>query len=233
VRATQRLCNAVQEAAIQHFVHVSSIAVYDWSRIDGLLDENCPLVSIADAPTPYAASKLRQEQITAPLGEGRLRLTTIRPGFLWGSSRLWVDGVGRQLAAGYLLVSPQALVPLSYVENCADAVATIVERKTSGAFNVVDQLDISRARYLAEYIRGTGKRGFVIPISYQLGLTTVSALSRVFGDMLSLRSLPSLVDRSRFEAQFKPVTVKAEKIRRELGWYPPFDFAESAKRSFA
>jgi nucleoside-diphosphate-sugar epimerase len=229
--ATERLCAAVRGTAVRHFVHVSSLAVYDWSGTAPMIDENSPLVPSAVAPTKYTKSKVRQEQAVAALADADVTTTILRPGFIWGTPRIWIDGVGRQLPGCYLLVSPDAPVPLTYVENCADVVVKAVDCSWSGTFNVVDYPSVSRGRYLDEYIRNTGRFGVVVPVSYGFGLRAVAAISNVVGKMSWLDKMPSLLDPVRFEAQFKPVTVTSDKIRREMQWHPPLDFEECVRRS--
>lgn len=232
VRGTARLCEAISASQVKRVCHVSSLAVYDWSGADKVLDEQCPLAQIAMAPTDYARSKLRQEELVNGLEGSKPIVTIVRPGFIWGRTRLWVDGVGRRLPRAYLLVAPEASVPLTHVDNCADAVVTAA-LDGEGTFNIVDEPSISRRQYLQAYVAGSGASGVVIPISYQAGLSLVTSLRKVFKGMLKVKRLPSLLDPIRFEGQFKPIVVSADRIRHELGWTPPLGFASAAARSFA
>ncbi|MBR0685652.1 NAD(P)-dependent oxidoreductase [Bradyrhizobium manausense] len=231
VLGTARLCEAISASQVKRVCHVSSLAVYDWSGADNILDEQCPLAKIATAPTDYARSKLRQEELVRALDGSERVVTVVRPGFIWGPTRLWVDGVGRRLPRAYLLVAPEASVPLTHVDNCADAVVSAA-LEGEGTFNIVDAPSVSRRQYLQAYVAGTGASGIVIPITYQTGLRLVTSLQKVFKGMLKTKRLPSLVDPIRFEGQFKPVVVSADKIHRELGWTPPMGFASAANRSF-
>jgi len=231
VRGTSRLCEAISASQVKRICHVSSLAVYDWRAANNILDENCPLAEIATATTDYAKSKLRQEESVKAL-EGSMNVVTIvRPGFIWGRTRLWVDGVGRRLPRGYLLVAPAASIALTHVDNCADAVVTAA-LGGKGTFNIVDEPQISRRQYLQAYVAGSGASGIVIPISYQAGLRVVILLRHIFKVMLKIRRLPSLFDPARFEGQFKPIIVSADRIRHELGWTPPLGFASAVDRSF-
>lgn len=232
VRGTARLCEALSASQVKRVCHVSSLAVYDWSGVDKVLDEQCPLAGIATAPTDYARSKLRQEEFVKGLEGSKPIVTIVRPGFIWGRTRLWVDGVGRRLPRAYLLVAPEASVPLTHVDNCADAVVTAA-LEGEGTFNIVDEPSISRRQYLQAYVAGSGASGVVIPMSYQTGLRLVTSLRKVFKGMLKVKRLPSLLDPIRFEGQFKPIVVSADRIRHELGWTPPLGFASAADRSFA
>ena len=232
VRGTARLCEAISASSVKRICHVSSLAVYDWSGVDNVLDEQSPLAEIATAPTEYARSKLRQEELVKGLEGSKLVVTIVRPGFIWGQTRLWIDGVGRRLPCAYLLVAPTAPVPLTHVDNCADAVVTVA-LGGKGTFNIVDGSSISRRRYLQAYVAGSGETGIVISISYQTGLSFVTLLRKVFKGMLKIKWLPSLLDPIRFEGQFKPIVVSTDRIRHELGWTPPLGFASAANRSFA
>lgn len=231
VLGTARLCEAILASQVKRVCHVSSLAVYDWSGADNILDEQCPLAEIATAPSDYARSKLRQEELVRGLDGSKLVVTIVRPGFIWGHTRLWVDGVGRRLPRAYLLVAPEASVPLTHVDNCADAVVSAA-LEGEGTFNIVDGPSVSRRQYLQAYVAGSGASGIVIPISYQTGLSLVTSLRKVFRRVFNVRRLPSLLDPIRFEGQFKPIVVSADKIHHELGWTPPLDFALAANRSF-
>lgn len=231
VLGTERLCAAVAPSHVKRFSHVSSLAVYDWSQTEGVLDERCALAGSTTAPTGYARSKLLQEEAVMRLRAADRIVTILRPGFIWGKGRLWVDGVGRRLPRAYLLVASEASVPLTHVTNCADAVVTAA-LGGEGVFNIVDEPPISRRSYLDAYITGSGASGLVIPLSYRSSVTLVSALCRILTGVFKLGRLPSLLNPVRFEGQFKPVVVSANKIRDELGWTPPLGFAEAAKRSF-
>ena len=158
-----------------------------------------------------------------------LVVTILRPGYLWGKSRLWVDGVGRRLPGSYLLVAPEAPLPLSYVENCADAVVRAA-LEGDGVFNIVDEPSINRREYLETY--GIHRRGVIMPVSYELGKTIFAGVGRLLNGLEDPGKLPSLLNPERFESQFKPIIISADKIRRELGWTPPLGFAEAARRSF-
>jgi nucleoside-diphosphate-sugar epimerase len=136
------------------------------------------------------------------------------------------------LPHAYLLIAPDAPVPLTHVDNCADAVVTAA-LSGHGTFNIVDGPSISRRQYLQAYVAGSGASGIVIPISYQTGLSLVTSLRKVFKGMLKVKRIPSLLDPIRFEGQFKPIVVSADRLHHELGWTPPLGFASAANRSFA
>jgi nucleoside-diphosphate-sugar epimerase len=231
VLGTERLCAAVAESGVTRFCHVSSLAVYDWSCADTILDENSLLAGSAAAPTDYAKSKLRQEQSVKRINKADLVATILRPGYIWGKSRLWVDGVGRRLPGSYLLVAPEAPLPLSYVENCADAVVRAA-LEGDGVFNIVDEPSISRREYLETYGERVHRRGLVIPVSYERGKAIFAGVGQLLNRLVETGKMPSLFNPERFESQFKPVIVSAEKIRREIGWTSPLGFAEATRRSF-
>jgi hypothetical protein len=94
-------------------------------------------------------------------------------------------------------------------------------------FNVIDSDEIRVWRYVGEYARRTGQRGFRLPIPYSVGYNT-ARLALLTSRLLygNKGKLPSLLTPRRFESQFKPVRFSTEKLAEVLNWRPPLSFAE-------
>jgi nucleoside-diphosphate-sugar epimerase len=48
-------------------------------------------------------------------------LTVLRPGFIWGRDHGYLAALGQQFGRHHLVIGPLTRLPLTHVENCADA----------------------------------------------------------------------------------------------------------------
>ena len=215
VVATERFLDAMVRSSVKRLIHVSSLAVYDWARAKGTMDENTPLESDIYVMGPYAIAKVWQERVVSRYAAAHhWDLTIMRPGFIWGPQHAAIAGMGRKFGRIYLLFGPTTRLPLSHVVNCADCIVAALEcpRAIGESFNVVDGDDIRVWRYAREYANRTSQRGLFLPIPYRLGLgiaKLASMTSRMFFGKKG--KLPSLLAARRFESQFKPVRFSNQK----------------------
>jgi len=235
VRGTEHLLAAMERAGIEHIVGISSVAVYDHlhAQQGSVLDESAVLEQHPGARHAYAEAKLRQELGIRDHCEQRgWRWTILRPGVVFGRGRLWTHRLGFRKGHWWLLVSGGAPVPLTYVENCAEAVVRACEAEAArGAiYNVVDG-GSPRARDWAREIRpllDPGARIVCLPWPLaRAGAGGMRLLQR-----LSLRLLPAprLLAAENLHAAFKPLRFSSSRIEAELGWSPTFTRAEALER---
>lgn len=235
VVGTERLLGAMARTACRRLVLASSFSVYDWSAIDGTLDETSPVEPVPDIyeRDGYSIAKSWQERVTRRFAEQQgWDLTVLRPGFIWGRDHAYLAALGQQVGRLHLVIGPLSRLPLTHVENCADlfALAASHPRARGQTFNVVDGEGERVWSYLGAYLRGTGERGFRIPIPYRLAYSLVQlAFATVFKRNLKL---PHVLVPCRFESRLKPLHYTNRLAREVLGWRPPFDFAECLSRTF-
>ena len=110
----------------KRFVNVSSFAVYSnlASRGVSLIDERCPL---EDAPQErfdaYGFGKLKQEEVVRSYAGRGLRFVILRPGAVFGPGKKELSGrVGIDTFGFFIQIGGSNLVPLTFVDNCADAI---------------------------------------------------------------------------------------------------------------
>jgi len=138
-------------------VLVSSFGVYgvaDQGR-GALVNEDTPLESHPERRDVYSQVKLRQEQLARELAPKLgLDLVVLRPGVIYGpGGSAFSSRVGLNLFGVFLSLGGSNLLPLSYVDNCAEAI--VVAGQAPGAagqaYNVNDD-DLPTCRdYLREY----------------------------------------------------------------------------------
>ena len=245
VVGTERLLEAMaRSGATKRLVLAGSFSVYDWTRCHGTMDETCPLEGegASDARgmytrrDGYAVAKVWQERVTrraaARNGWG---LTVLRPGMLWGRGNADLTSViGPEAGPLQIVYGIGRRLPLSHVENCADAFAVAAEdpRAAGRTFNVVDGHDVTAWRYAGLYRRSTGRRSVRLPVPHFVGLAVTHAATAVSRLLFGASGkLPGVLVPARFQARFKPLRFSNSLIRRELGWQPPLNFAAARART--
>ena len=236
VVATERFLDAMAKSPVKRLVLVSSLVVYDWSRAQGTMSEETPLLNDVYAMGGYTIAKAWQERVVSKYAKDHgWDLTIMRPGFIWGPRHALIAGMGRHIGRIYLMFGPFTRLPLTYVVNCADCLVTALERPAAvgQTFNIIDGEDIRVWHYVREYARRTGQRGVPVPIPYHFGLA-LAYLATFVSRMLFGRKgkLPSLLVPRRFEAQFKPVRFSNQKLAEKLGWTAPLTFGQSANETY-
>ncbi len=230
VVGTERFLDAMAGSETKRLVHVSSIVVYDWSKVRRVMNEETPLADNIYDMGGYTIAKVWQERLVTRAARAKgWDLTIMRPGFIWGPDHADIGGMGRQFNGVYVTFGPRTRLPLSHVLNCADSLVKAIETPLNGthAFNVFDKDDVRVSRYVSEYKRGIKKGGLVIPVPYYVGLGVAKLATMTSRVAFGKRGkLPSLLVARRFESQFKPIRYSNEKLRKELGWTQRYNFAE-------
>ena len=235
VAGTERLLDAMARSACKHLVLASSFSVYDFSATRGTLDEDAPLhrEPAVYSRDGYTIAKWWQEKVTRRYAEKyHWDLTVLRPGFIWGKDHAYLAALGQQIGKHHIVIGPMTRIPLTYVENCADlfALATIDSRAKGQTFNVVDGPGERIWSYLSDYLRGTGEKGFRLPVPYTLGLSAVKlAYATVFR---TATKVPGILIPNRFESRMKPLNFDYRRAREVLGWNPKLGYQECLARTF-
>jgi nucleoside-diphosphate-sugar epimerase len=159
---TGGLAAAAREAGCRRFVHISTISVYDWSRVQGIVDETAPLKA-GDGPFPhspaaspfYGLSKADAERaLQAEMARG-LPATILRLGAVFGlhPTSSWSVLVPDKVRQGEVTVSRDGagLLPVTHVDNVWHAVelALALPAAIGRAYNIVDE-EVTMRRYLEE-----------------------------------------------------------------------------------
>jgi UDP-glucose 4-epimerase len=236
VLGTERLLHAMRGSDVRRFLLVSSISVYDWKSPRSVLVEESLLEPSMHTRDGYAISKIWQEKLCRRHADAHgLDLVVLRPGFIWGTSREWIDGVGMRLGRHVLVNGPFRRLPLTHVDNCADAVATALESEAAcgETFNVFDSEEIRAWRFASDYVR-RGGHGYRIPFPYVVGLLAARVASAV-GRLLFGRNakLPGILVPQRYRARFRSLRFPNARLQRVLGWTPRHGYQESLGRTYA
>jgi len=207
----------------ERFVNVSSFAVYSNMSLKrgGILDETCPL---EDAPQErfdaYGFGKLKQEELVREYGRNhKLPYVILRPGYVFGPGKRELNGrVGINTFGFFIQVNGSNVLPLTFVDNCAEAVvlAGLKAGVEGEIFNVVDDELLSARQFLEAYNKRVGGRSFCIP--YSIG----HLLSLVWENYSrwSKGQLPPVFNRRRCSAEWKGNCYSNQKLHERLSWKP-------------
>lgn len=229
------------EAALQHnslkrFVNISSFAVYS-NRNKGkrnLLDETC---SVEEHPEvrgdAYAFAKKKQDEIVIEYGKRYgMPYVIVRPGAVYGPGKKTITGrVGIGTFGVFLHLGGLNKIPLTYVDNCAEAIvlAGLVGGIDGEVFNVVDDdLPTSRA-FLGLYKKNVRYfKSVYIPhaLSYLLCFLWEKYSS------ISEGQLPPAFSRAEWYAYWKSTQYSNEKLKSRLGWKMMVSTKEGLERYF-
>jgi nucleoside-diphosphate-sugar epimerase len=225
-----------QQQSLRRFVSISSFSVYsNLQKPRGrLLDESCPVESHPERRgDAYSFAKIKQDQIVAEYGKKfAVPHVIVRPGVVYGPGNEAIHGrVGIGTFGLFLHLGGRNAIPLTYVDNCAEAVvlAGLKPGVEGEAFNVVDDDLPSSRQFLRLYKKNVRRfRSLYLPhlISYALcGLwEKYSAWSE--------GQLPPVYNRLIWHVSWKKTRYTNEKLKRRLGWTPKISSAEGLNRYF-
>lgn len=221
--------------ALDRFVHCSSFAVYGVAGLapGTLVDESTPLESDRSKTDNYALAKLRQEELVrAACDRLGIELVVVRPGVVYGPGG---GAISRRVGIkqGSLLVAfgGNNLLPLAYIDNCADAIALVGERPESGGetYNIVDD-DLVTAREFARRYRREAEPLTVISVPKPAGRALANAVS--WYHQHSRGQLPEVIDPHYFRATWNGNRFSNAKLK-SAGWRPGVAGDEGLRRHFA
>jgi nucleoside-diphosphate-sugar epimerase len=220
VVGTENLFLAVLEAEVTRVVLVSSFSVMGVSQT-AVVDESVPLEPQPQWRDPYAFAKLRQEELAwRYIREHQLPIVIVRPGVIYGpGAPVLTSRIGLKLFGIFLHLGGSNEVPLTHVENCAEAImrAGQVADIDGAVFNVCDDELPTAKEILKQYRRVVGKIPY-LTIPYFL-LRLIAKLNELYTERtqghLPLVFRPYLVN-----SMWKSRTYSNCKAKQVLGWMP-------------
>lgn len=237
VLTTRNLLDAVvRERSLKRFVNVSSLTVYSNQNLKrgALLDESCeienPPYRRGDA---YAYGKIKQDElVTMYARQHSLGCVIVRPGAVYGPGKKSITGrVGIDTFGIYLHLGGAIRVPLSYIDNCADAIvlAGLTPGIDGEVFNIVDD-NLPRSRTFLRLYKKNVRRFFSIRVPYPVAYCLCAFWEKYSG--WSQGQIPAVFNRSRCSAEWKGNRYSNKKLKKLLGWSPKVSFEEASHRYF-
>ncbi len=216
-------------------VLVSSFGVYGVAGLPrgALLDEDTPLEPHPERRDLYSQAKLRQEKLFREVQvKAGFPLVVLRPGVIYGprGSRISTR-VGLDLMGMFLYLGGDNALPLTYVDNCAEAIAVAGQSDAANGktYNVVDD-DLPTCRqYLSRYRREV-KRLRVVPIPYPVMTAISSAVQRY--NAYSKGQLPAIFTPYKTATSWGGNRFDNARLKG-LGWRPIVSTEEGIRKAFA
>lgn len=240
VIATENLLSAMDRANVAHMVLTSSFAVYEYEHrwIWSTLDETSPLATDPSDRDEYCQTKIEQERLVREHCAARSgRCIILRPGVIYGRDNLWTARLGMQVSARWWIRTGSfAPLPLTYVENCADAVVSAAEFDAEEeqvlTLNVVDGQTPTQWSYMNALRSHMSPKPHVIPIPWW-AMDAAARLAWLTNRLFfrGTAKIPGLFVPSRLHARCKPLRYASHAIKATLGWSPRFTWREGIDRA--
>jgi nucleoside-diphosphate-sugar epimerase len=215
-------------------VLVSSFGVYGVVPLGrgAQVDESTPLEQSPERRDPYSHSKLRQEQLVREYQEKLgFELVVLRPGVIYGpGGGAFSNRVGIQVGPVFVHMGGSNLLPLSYVVNCAEAIAVAATHPDAAGqvYNVHDDEMPTAEQYLYAYKENVKKlRSVRLPY-----FATRFLAGRLESyHRRSQGQLPAIITRYKAAAAWGGNTFSNAKLHG-LGWRPLVSTQEGLRRTF-
>ncbi|WP_437984514.1 NAD-dependent epimerase/dehydratase family protein [Sorangium sp. So ce117] len=215
-------------------VLVSSFGVYGVADLPRgyIVDENTPLETRPAQRDLYSQAKLRQEKLFWEYqGRYGFPLTVLRPGVIYGpGGNAFSSRVGMSLFGVFLHLGGRNILPLSFVDNCAEAIAVAGRSDVARGqvYNVHDD-DLPTADvYLARYKREVKPiRSLTVPY---FALTGISKLVERY-HAYSKGQLPAIFTPYKSATSWKGNRFDNTKLKA-LGWKQLVSTEEGLQRTF-
>lgn len=241
VVATENLLAAMRAAGVGQLVAISTFSVYDYLAIPAgaLLTEECPLDDDPARRDDYARTKLIQEKLYREFAAVPDHdVTILRPGMIYGPANLWHALLGADMGPRFLRIGSNAILPLTYVENCAAAIVDTAEALSARPnelageiINIVDD-DLPTQQAYAEQVSARMETPSTITIPWPAMNAATTLLKTANVRLLGGRAkFPGIAVPDRLHARFKPLRYTNAKAKRLLGWTPRYPLSEALDRS--
>ena len=237
VVTTRNLLDAcVAQGGVRRFVNMSSFAVY---RNDGnpkwrLLDESGPVEENPESRgNAYCFAKAEQDKLVIDYSQRfGISHVLIRPGWVYGPGNPGIHGrVGIGTFGIFLHLGGGNTMPLTYVDNCAEATALAgLTRGVDGeVFNIVDDDLPSSRKFLRLYKRNVKRfRSIYLPHALTFSLCSLWG----WYSKWSKGQLPPAYNLKMWHASWKRTRYSNAKLKTRVGWQPSVPTSEGLRRHF-
>jgi 2-alkyl-3-oxoalkanoate reductase len=234
VTATENLLNAMTQAGVDRLIAISSFSVFDYSSIAAgeIIHEDSAIETNPSQRDGYTQTKLIQEQRVRAFGQTG-RVTILRPSMIYGRDHLWNAHLGIKAGSRlWLQIGANGWMPITYVENCAEAIVLATQDKAIGqTLNIVDDKLPSQSAYIRHLAKQTSPPPKTVMINWALLQPLANAAAQLNAVCKNKLKVPGLLVPARLAARFKPFRYANDRAKQILGWQPRYSFVEAVDRS--
>ena len=234
--ATRTIARAASRAGLERFVHISSTSAYGHPRDQAeLIDETAPLGQNVWFLDYYTRSKVESERLLWEMADrGALRLTVIRPSWLFGErDRTTIPRFIQEFRWKRVSIVGKGDNPLSavYAGVVADAALLAARDKNSvgEAYNITSHARITQREFLDMLADALGAPR--VTWHYPFWYAFYGGLSLEIRERLLLSKKPPRVTRYGAWLLGRYLEYSTEKARTKLGWVPALSYRESIDRT--
>jgi nucleoside-diphosphate-sugar epimerase len=215
-------------------VFVSSMGVLGTNQLKrrAMINESSPIELHPEWRDAYSYSKFRQEQLFREyVAQFGTELVILRPGVIYGPDGPQLSGrVGLNVFGWFVHVGGRNVLPLTYVENCANAIVTAgLHPDAAGkVFHVNDDDLPTCQRYFRQY-RKEVKRVRAVRIPYFMMLLLSRLLERYRKS--SKGQLPPILTPYKVKALWRGNRFSNTQLK-SIGWRQNYPTAESLRFTF-
>jgi|ERR1700720_1102364 2-alkyl-3-oxoalkanoate reductase len=182
VVASKRLLDASMETKPERVVLVSSLSVYGMSGLPcgRPIDESAELEQHPEKRDVYSHAKLRQELLFHEYrARGGFDVVIMRPGSIYGiGGKNFPARVGIEVKGWLLHFGRNNVLPLTYLDNCAEAIIFAGTKAVGGdIYNVIDDDLPTSAEYVNAY-RSNVENAISISVPFFVTMAVSSVVER-------------------------------------------------------
>ena len=215
---------AIAQPTLKRFVNTSSIAVYTNEKIPrgGVLDETCEVdTKFVERAEAYTYGKAKQDELVLEYAKNhKLPYVIVRPSVVFGPGKAKItDRIGTDTFGIFLHLGLGNTIPLTYVDNCAEAIVLAGLRAgiNGEVFNITDD-DLPKSRQFLKQYKKQVKKITSIPIPYPVWYS-FNALWEKYSKW-SEGQLPLVFNSRSCEIYWKRIRYSNRKAKERLGWQP-------------
>lgn len=227
---------AIKEPGLKRFVNTSSIAVYSNENIPrgGILDESCAVdTKFVERCEAYTYGKAKQDEIVLEYaGKCDLPYVIVRPSVVFGPGKVKIsDRIGTDTFGVFLHLGLGNTIPLTYVDNCAEAIvlAGLREGINGQVFNITDDNLPTSRQFLRQYKKQVNNITS-IPVPYWLWYLFNSLWEKY--SKWSEGQLPPIYNCRTCEVYWKRMRYSNQKAKELLDWQPRVSMNDALKIFF-
>jgi len=218
-------------------VSASSFTVYSnqGNPRGRILDESAPLENPPQRRgEAYCFAKRKQDDlIESYRAHHGIPAVLVRPGVVYGPGKPGLTGrVGRNTFGIFMHLGGSNPIPLTYVDNCAEAIvlAGLVPGVDGEVFNLVDD-DLPSSRQLLRLYKREVAHFRSLPVPRPLSYLMCWAWEKY--STWSRGQLPPVFNRHVWRVYWKGSDYPNEKLKTRLGWRQKVPTSEGLARFFA